>query len=307
MTLVFTPGGADVSAVGVTLASMAYAPDRDTIVQLLGTGSLSTGGAWSLVWYATDSPNQVFVAYDAGADQYAIAIRGSVTDPHSPGFWSDWFNQDLRVFHLVDWSYGGAPSGAKISKGSDDGLASLMGMTDTSLNQTLVQFFTANPPANVVAVIGHSLGGALATVLAPWLQQQLTSAPMFWPVTYAGPTAGNAVFAQWLEDDYAMTTNRYFNTNDVVPHGWWDIGWIKSSFTPAPSFPFELVPLVDAIEGVISLEKADYTQPGAGTSFDNPVIVNVSWYADAGAQHSCSGTYVPMCGAVKFDNGSSGN
>ena len=58
---------------------------------------------------------------------------------------------------------------------------------------------------------------------------------------------------------------------------------------------------------MISLENADYTQPGTGTSFDNPVVVNVSWFTDAGDQHSCSGTYVPMCGAVKFDNGSSGN
>ncbi|MDC8011833.1 lipase family protein [Tahibacter soli] len=308
MTLVFTPGGDAVAAVGVTLASMAYAADRETIANLLADASLSTGGAWSLAWYAADSANQVYVAQDASTGQYAIAIRGSITDPHSEAFWDDWFKQDLRVFKMTDWTYGGAPDGAKISNGSNDGLASLIGLVDTSLNQTLQQFFAANAPTQITAVVGHSLGGALATVLAPWLQQQFSSAPMFWPVTYAGPTAGNAVFAGWLESDYAMTTNRYFNVNDVVPHGWWDVDWIKSSFqSTGPYFPLELVPFVDAINELLIHDGDDYTQPGAGTALTNPVVVNISWFADAGDQHSCSGTYVPLCGAVSFNNGSSGN
>lgn len=308
MTDVFTPGGSSVSAVGVTLASMAYAPDRGTIDDLLAMPHLSTAGAWSLKWYGVDSPNQVFVAQDASTGQYAIAIRGSITDPHSVAFWDDWFKQDLDVFRMVDWAYGGAPAGAKISKGADNGLASLIGMTDSITGDTLLQFFTANAPTTVTAVVGHSLGAALATVLAPWLQQQLTSAPMFWPVTYAGPTAGNGVYAGWLAVDYAMTTNRYFNVNDIVPHGWWDIAWIKLSFGPSgPSFPWELVPVVDAIEGVIALEHDSYAQPGAGTALTNPIVVNVSWFADAGDQHSCSMTYVPLCGAVPFDNQSGGS
>ena len=308
MTLVFTPGGGSVSAVGVTLASMAYAPDRDTITRLLAMDNLSTAGAWSLVWYGTDRPNQVFVAQEAATGQYAIAIRGSASNPHSPAFWGDWFKQDLAVFRMVDWAYGGAPAGAKISKGSDNGLLSLIGLTDSITGDTLLQFFTANPPTSLTAVIGHSLGGALATVLAPWLQSQLASAPMFWPVTYAGPTAGNGVFADWLASDFAMTTNRYFNVNDIVPRGWWDTAWIKSSFQPSgPSFPWELVPIVDAIDGVIALEHDSYAQPGAGTPLVNPVVVNVSWFVDAGDQHSCSDTYVPLCGAVPFDNGSGGN
>lgn len=308
MTLVFTPGGADVGAVGVTLASMAYAPNRDTISSLLGNTGLSTAGAWSLVWYGTDSPNQVFVAQDGGTGQYAIAIRGSITNPRTEAFWVDWFKQDLEVFRMVDWPYGGAPAGAKIAKGSDNGLKSLIGITDSITGDTLVQFFTKNPPTSATAVVGHSLGGALATVLAPWLQQQLASAPMFWPVTYAGPTAGNAIYAGWLASDYAMAANRYYNVNDIVPRGWWDVPWIRSSFQPAgPSFPWGLVPLIDAIEGVLSHEQDNYTQPGAGTELTNPVVVNVSWFADAGDQHSCSGTYVPLCGAVEFDNGSGGD
>lgn len=308
MTVVFTPGGDAVAAVGVTLASMAYASDRETIVNLLADASLSTGGAWSLAWYARDSANQVFVAHDSAAGQYAVAIRGSITDPHSEAFWDDWFKQDLRVFKLIDWAYGGAPDGAKISHGADTGLASLIGLTDKKLKQTLVEFFTANAPTVTTAVVGHSLGAALATVLAPWLQQQFASAPMFWPVTYAGPTAGNAVFAGWLESDYAMTTNRYYNINDIVPRGWWDLDWVKASFSPTgPYFPIELVPALDLINDLLAHDGDDYTQPGAGTALDNPVVVNISWFHDAGDQHSCSGTYVPLCGAVTFNNGSSGN
>lgn len=301
-----TTGGDSVGQIGMTLASIAYAPDQTTIASLLADPGLATQGNWSLAWYAADAGNQVFIAQDKASGQYAVAIRGSVTNPHSKAFWIDWFGQDLSVFRTALWPYGGAPAGARVSHGSLQGLASLLALKDGN-GLGLTGFFRANAQRPyLTAVIGHSLGGALATMLAAYLHQEFSpdqDVLDFWPVTFAGPTAGGELFAGWLLSQFAMTGSRYFNANDVVPHAFQALSWIRGSFAGGPSLPLVLVPLLDAIEGVLKLEKTGYAQPGDGVVLQGPVVVNDDWFAEAGVQHSGQ-TYLKLLGAPPVDNGS---
>src|SRR5262249_52455086 len=67
----------------------------------------------------------------------------------------------------------------------------------------------------------HSLGGNLATVLAPWLSYQITAAnktpPSLFPVfTFAAPTAGNVQFATAF-DNLFPNSWRYYNALDLIP------------------------------------------------------------------------------------------
>ncbi len=307
MTAAFsTTGGDSVGQIGMTLASIAYAPDQATIVSLLADPNLATQGNWTLAWYAADSGNQVFVAQDKTSGQYAIAIRGSVTDPRTKAFWIDWFGQDLSVFRTALWPYGGAPDGARVARGSLHGLGSLLTLKDSS-GVDLVSFFRSN--ANrpyLTAVIGHSLGGALATMLAAYLHQEFSPGQNvldFWPVTFAGPSAGDAAFAGWLLSQFAMTNSRYYNVDDIVPHAWQELSWIRDSFPGSPSLPLLLIPPIDAIRGLLDAERIDYTQPGPGVPLQGTINLNDDWFAEAGLQHSGQ-NYLTLLGAPAVNNGS---
>lgn len=287
-----------VGQVGMTLAAIAYAPGLAAIQKLLADPALATAGRWSVVWYATDAGNQVFVVRDSATGQYAIAIRGSVTDPHSEAFWIDWFRQDLAVFRHVDWPYGGAP-GAKIAHGALLGLNSLLSLKDA--NGVSLTAFLRNTPPTVppTAVVGHSLGGALADVLAAYLHQEFTpgaAALNYWPVTFAGPTAGNALFAAWLDAQFAGSAGRYYNSLDVVPQAWAGLPWIAASFPGGPSLPIELRLLVDGIQEFLKVTGADYTATGTGTVLPGTLVAHDNWFAQAGAQHA-GANYLNLVGA----------
>jgi triacylglycerol lipase len=295
-----TTAGISAGQVGMTLAAIAYQPTSDAISALLANATLSTQGRWSLVWYGVDDANQAYIALDNQSGQYAIAIRGSVTDPFTPAFWSDWFVQDASVFRQADWPYGGAPSGASISQGTLHGLGSLLSLTDDK-NDTLVDFYRSIPqPAYLTAIVGHSLGGALASALAPYMHQEFSPGKDvldFWPVTFAAPTAGDGGFASWQELQFAASAGRYFNTLDVIPHAWNGLDWVASSFQGGPSLPETLKLPVQTIRDFLKLTRADYQQPGVGNPLPGALVGSVDWIGEAGAQHG-SATYLSLLGAV---------
>ena len=293
--------------VGMTLAAIAYAANAAAIVALLANTTLATQGRWEMAWYGTDTGNQVFVARDTQSGQYAICIRGSVSDPHTKAFWIDWFGQDFSVFRQVTWPYGGAPADAKISQGSLLGLNSLLSLKDGS-GQSLMAFLRADTQrVGSTAVIGHSLGGDLASVLAAYLHQEFSpdqDVLDFWPVTFAGPTAGNASFANWLASSLSASQGRYFNTLDVVPHAWSALAWIDAAFPSGPSVPLLLRVPFDALTKFIKLIRVDYTQPGDGMPIPGVIAGSEDWFQEAGAQHAGQ-NYLKLLGAPAVPNGGS--
>jgi hypothetical protein len=302
--LLVTTGGNSAGQIGMTLAAIAYQPDQPTISALLKNPALATLGRWSVAWYAADAGNQAYVAVDDQSGQYAIAIRGSVTDPLTPAFWIDWFDQDVSVFRHADWPYGGAPVGASISQGALHGLGSLLSLTDSNGN-ALIDFFRSIPkPPWLTAVVGHSLGGALASVLAPYLHQEFspnTNVLDFWPVTFAAPTAGDGGFANWQEQQFAGSAGRFFNTVDVIPHAWAALNWVASSFPGGPKLPELLKLPIQTIRDFLKLTRADYHQPGSGNPLAGTIAPTDDWFGEAGAQHA-SATYLSLLGAPPIPN-----
>jgi len=213
-------GGPMTKEVAMTLASITYCADIPGALQV----SLPD---WTPVWMpdAAVNGNYAFIAQNEATAQYAVAIRGSLLNFSWAAF-DNWFEQDFNVFEQADWPYPVGPQGKqKISKGSADGLDDLTNLVQTNEagQTTMLDFLLARASGTdkSIAVVGHSLGGNLSTVCAPWLlyqfqQQQNPAAPSFQVFTFAAPPAGNTHFAEAYDAAFPDSW-RYFNTLDIVP------------------------------------------------------------------------------------------
>ncbi len=199
----------------MTLAAVAYCADPASTLENMNNG-------WSAVWVAQAdiNGNIAFIAYN-GSSQYVVCIRGSLLNFSWQAF-DNWFYQDLNVFKQTAWTYPASDANPMISQGSSDGLNDLTQLVNAS-GQTIYQYLATNAIGSDVSigVVGHSLGGNLTTVFAPWLlyqlQQNKITPPTLFPVlTFAAPTAGNQAFADAYDKSFSNSW-RYYNEIDLVP------------------------------------------------------------------------------------------
>lgn len=214
--------------------------DINTQLAALGKQDAIAAG-WQVMWgpaLGDSRANMMFVAANASSAQYAVVIRG--TDVRQ---FMDLF-EDLKTREQVSYPY---LSGANIANGTNDALGVLQGMQGVTggnftsgQTSTLEDYIQTIPSTASVFVTGHSLGGALSTVVAPWI------AGFFAPeniavYTYAAPTAGDSNFASAFNSMFAASdatprTYRYFNTLDVVPNAWATLSAIESLYPqPGPA------------------------------------------------------------------------
>lgn len=184
---------------------------------------------------------------------YFIGIAG--TNSVSP---FGWFKEDFDVKNMKTWTtaldtFGiSLPNGGEISTASWQGLQQLWNMgqanphitkeekargrgygTPSRAEQKTLWGFIQSLHNETIAVSGHSLGGALAPVLATALANLSTNEQLnnqFKVLSTAGPTAGNASFVKHVNDsvdDYQVIYNKI----DVVPQA-----WIKDDLVNAHNF-----------------------------------------------------------------------
>ena len=200
----YNPADAKVT---MTLASLSYVNENNTafmkdslIIQLAKT-NYSTQGKWKLAWGPGLSPskgNMMYVAVDSSdiVPQYCLAIRGT-----------DWcflsnIIQDLLVWNQVKYPYGSANDTVKVAEGTLRGLDTLLNLTDPVTGLTFQQFMNSLPGngANFY-ITGHSLGGALATIMSSWfLDAGFGSKFRLKSYTYAVPSVGNAGYRLFLDN-----------------------------------------------------------------------------------------------------------
>jgi triacylglycerol lipase len=160
-----------------------------------------------------------FVAVGGAPQTAVVALRGTATTME----WWDDFHWDLVPFTQV-------PGGGKVARGFCDIYGTFGTMTPGQQHSApapatfaadVAQAATENLPAGIdpaglpVVVTGHSLGGALATLLAADLAAATPLKPQAW--TFASPNVGDAVFAA----RYAARSTvswRIYNQVDVVPY-----------------------------------------------------------------------------------------
>lgn len=265
--------------------------------------AVTTPGTWSCAWgpvLSSDGANLVYVATCAEDDQTvltAVVVRGTDLDFHDVPGLLEQLKQDADVLNMVKWP--GGPDGARIAQGTMDGLAKVGAMTWNG--HSLADFLHGVVGDRPLIVTGHSLGGCLTSVLAPWLRQQLPAARIV-PVTFAAPSAGNATFAELVHDAAFPDAIRCYNSLDLIPTAWAGLGSMPFRYYYAYDFPevLERDVLKAAVAVILAAmvdENASYQQPARVLPLQGAFVRDVSWVQEALAQHAIKG-YVKLLGGT---------
>ncbi|ARF81861.1 IPT/TIG domain-containing protein [Kitasatospora aureofaciens] len=258
------------------------------INQQLRITTLATKGVWEVAWLAL-SPDNANMAYIARtidkSNQFAVVSRGTI------GSLPD-ILEDLDVGTVVPFTPAGSQAIA-VSKGAMAAFTqvatmhspslsevgevlgesvpeSAFGSPGTTLVQALKALVEAAPSPPTVFVTGHSLGGCIATMLAPYLRAQAQSwkkIPQFGLVTFAAPTAGLQSFATFVNSVPWVINDHVVNFYDMVPLAWNSLDSAKKWY-PDPG-PKANPVVTGLIEKINELKKNyEYVQPGTTVSLN---------------------------------------
>lgn len=268
-------------------------------------------GSWKCIWgpaQTSDLANLVFVAAYSQAPGMpptlaAVVTRG--TDVDVKDIWGVLVQlyEDLHVTSLVPLPW--APTNpARVAAGTIQGLAAIQNLL--SGGKTLLEFLGdyLSSPANgnpVLVPTGHSLGGCLTSVIAPWLQAALASkCPnlQIVPATFAAPTAGNADFAKYFDSMFKFAM-RVFNTLDIAPLAWGDIAGVGNIYY-GPCVILTPVAVVGVAIGFeIAVGGLHYTQPKAVVPLKGSCSGSTDFYSEAAYQHHAT-TYMALLGGTSI-------
>ena len=106
--------------------------------------------------------------------------------------------------------------------------------------ESLEIFLTAAPEGTAILITGHSLGGCLASALAPCVANWVGSASALSVYTIAAPSPGNTEFADYYNALFTdqsghSTAFRFFNSLDVVPNAWASLDTVETYYPPLVS------------------------------------------------------------------------
>src|SRR5208283_3736841 len=204
----------------------------------------------------------------------------------------------------------------------------------TSTGVTLLQALQAlvNAGTTNIYVTGHSLGGAVATMVALYLQQSLTGTFNINLYTFAAPTAGDQTFATAVNSlpTTKLTPNGpmcYVNSYDVVPYAYLTSGTINlntlstlySNISPSPAVMsngdnalvnkvVKNLPINNPTGfGKNKVTPPAYAQPTPQQTLNFPAVqqcpapcAGLTWDMEAAFQHN-NNTYLPLLNAPKVD------
>ncbi|EAU90643.1 lipase [Coprinopsis cinerea okayama7 len=154
-------------------------------------------GAITQYWY---------VGYDSALRTVVVAYQG--TDPDK--FFPLLTNANFDLKPLSSSLFPGVSSSVRTHDGFGDAHARSANAVLSAVRTGLSQYGT-----NSVTLVGHSLGGALATIATLHLSVNLPSSTTFRTVTYGMPRVGNEAFVNLVNSKSVM--NRINNKDDLIP------------------------------------------------------------------------------------------
>jgi hypothetical protein len=243
---------------GETVAQQEQRTRRDIDALLASEPMLAQ--QWQVAWgpgLDDARANMMYVAGNTTTNQYAVVVRGSAWS-----FVLDWLEDFLSLLALVQYRGTSDPS-VQIASGTDIGLGILLDMQDSS-GTNVQAFLQALADDAEVYVTGHSLGGCLASALAPMIANKI-GVNRLKVYTFAAPSAGNLGFANYYNSMFLpANTNisrafRVYNDLDIAPNAWATLLNIESYYQGFVACPED----IQTILNYVVREVGDrYTQVG---------------------------------------------
>jgi len=263
---------------------------------------------WHVVWgpgLSDDRGNMMYVAGQSTTQRLAVAIRGTEWE-----FWLNWIEDFASVLPLVPYTdvLPGVPAGSPlIAVGTNIGLQLLLGIeAETVDGQTmdLASFLQQAGGEARIFVTGHSLGGCLASVLAPSVAYRLGSADNLIVYTFAAPSAGDSDFAEYYNTLFAGRSFRVYNDLDIVPASWATLPSIAELYSPAPECSERIKQLIARVERAV---QGEYVQPGRARKLKGKIAkplavaltpdrATLMFFYEVGQQHATA-TYQELLNA----------
>ena len=294
------------------LCSISYARDITTIPGLvLKTPILTADGGWTCLWGPVETCDESNLAFVAGyslkgssaMQSICVAIRGTdiyLGEDIRGILWQIWEDIDATGQVPFHWAPPGNP--ARIAQGTSDGLDIIVGLSNEkglSLGDFLKDFLGTASNAHVTSLVtGHSLGACLASVVAPWIEtiRPASYKGIIQPITFAGPTAGNADFAAYYNTTFP-TARRFQNTLDIIPLALQNLPDVVDIYSPDGLDAPDLIwAAIFGMQGLLDLFGEAYIQPSRGTHILSGTFFpkdQDDWYAQALHQHHPS-TYLSL-------------
>jgi len=282
----------------MTLSAVAYAGEGtndygkiEAAIEAAMASSPIVGKNYQLVWLgvSSDFGNVMYIARDNRAPaRFAVVVRGTDWD-----FLSD-LKEDFDVLSTNPWPTAQPPDPSiYVAAGAWSGLQTLTGLTSNLFNMTppaipqpssMITLFMAEALWNTydtdvdIFVTGHSLGGAMATVVGLWLSDTASR----WVLrpnkvnvksyTFAAPTVGNSSFASYYDaqpgnKQVGWSAFRVHIQEDDVPYAYQSLGEIPENGIPVSfGFGLEVVAAVSAAQATLSSYNVSYVQVGSASN-----------------------------------------
>jgi hypothetical protein len=315
------------------LSTLAYVDENRTATQQQMASEINAGLAeagyksWQVAWgpaLNADRSNLAYAARNSEAGQLAVSIRGS-----DFSFWLNWI-EDLAAITLVpyDQFVPSASNTSQIARGTAIGLRNVLRMQDGT--ESLETFLTAAPEETPILITGHSLGGCLASALAPCVANWMRGAASISVYTIAAPSPGNADFAAYYNTRFTdqsgqSTAFRFFNSLDVVPNAWASLNTVETYYPPLVPCPSDITRLIGRAETAVVGKYCQLGEVAMGSAIElsGTIITPLGAYRgrlepnafenalflwEAAQQHACT-TYqallqtpltVPAVGRLKY-------
>ena len=316
----------------MTLSTLAYVDENRIATQQEMISEINAGleeagyKYWQVAWgpaLNADRSNLAYAARNSETGQLAVSIRGS-----DFSFWLNWL-EDLAVIRLVpyDQFVPTASKTAQIAFGTAVGLRQVLGMQDGT--KSLEMFLTAAPEGTPILITGHSLGGCLASALAPCVASWVGSTSSLSVYTIAAPSPGNEDFASYYNALFTgpsgnSTAFRFFNSLDVVPNAWASLNTVETYYPPLVSCPSDIKKIIGRAENAVGGKYRQLGELPVGSAIELPGTIitpfaaprgrmdlnpfeNALFLWEAAQQHACTtyqmllqtGLMLPAVGILK--------
>jgi hypothetical protein len=274
--------------IAITLASLTYLAEnqpptemRRAIASHLEQPDLPTKNEWKVVWGpAVNDPNMWYIARgpnSLGPASLALVIRGTnMTSLAS-------LRQDAELT-FVPFADPNTPPGVLIAQGFADAFRRLMNATDERGDSAFEFLARTLEVGTALDVVGHSLGGAMAPIVA------LAAQGFFAQTTvrafpFGGQTPGNRAFGEWFVHKFPDQPSRWINGIDIIPMWYGELDEMMKLYGPANPCPDYIKLLVSLIPN----RHEYFAIPGEhrynGVQYEKPGPKWFAWEEQASLQH----------------------